>query len=497
MPKQIDFDVEVISPESVETIATDKLILPFGVGIDCHSRFIQVCILVRRDLSIVRHEKSFTTLWPSLLNARVWIINILDKYKLDSKDFHYCIESTGTYHYPVIHAFGGKPSIVNPLLAGSSKRKTDVLDARVLAQQSITALWPVSYFPSESEITLKVLTGERQRAMKRRLQASNRINNIILRFGHTIFAKAGFGDFTKNVLEDMLDNRQKELDVLSSIELPEPIKQRIKYLMDDWFESNDEVKNLQKQLKSLVSTMTYKLKDRSVTGSELLELLQTVPGIGEISALTWIVEIGDINRFKNSKALSAYCGCDPSLKVSAGHVTNYTRRGGNETIHRVLIQSASSLVQRKKEPFGQWGYRLYSQKKKGGWKKACGAVARRLAVAMYWVHFTGKEFTYESYNFWRSLEVPEVLLEEMGFSSYVFKKLKALGFQNSLSLIEAYQTNLSTTKGVGEKCLQEIANWVKTNNKGYALSERSVAEKERLVRRKIWDKTSSEQPTKS
>ncbi len=45
-------------------------------------------------------------------------------------------------------------------------------------------------------------------------------------------------------------------------------------------------------------------------------LLQTIPGVGLISALTIVAECGDISRFKHARALTAFAGLDPSVKES-------------------------------------------------------------------------------------------------------------------------------------------------------------------------------------
>jgi len=40
---------------------------PFGIGIDVHSKFIQVCVLVKNNLRIFEYNKEFTTDWHGLL----------------------------------------------------------------------------------------------------------------------------------------------------------------------------------------------------------------------------------------------------------------------------------------------------------------------------------------------------------------------------------------------------------------------------------------------
>lgn len=117
-----------------------QVLHPYGVGIDTHSKFIQVCILFRAagcdTGGIKRLERTFLTTFSDLQRAHGWTLRVLTGLA-EPQTLRYCIESTGTYHCPVLIAWGGIPSVVNPLLAGPTRRKTDVLDARLLAHHSI------------------------------------------------------------------------------------------------------------------------------------------------------------------------------------------------------------------------------------------------------------------------------------------------------------------------------------------------------------------------
>jgi len=86
-----------------------------------------------------------------------------------------CIESTGAYHIPVLRAWKAIPCVVNPLLA-PDRRKTDVLDARILAHHSITGIWKPSLIPTESAQVLRVLWAARGEAVHAATRASNRLN---------------------------------------------------------------------------------------------------------------------------------------------------------------------------------------------------------------------------------------------------------------------------------------------------------------------------------
>ena len=64
-----------------------------------------------------------------------------------------------------------------------------------------------------------------------------------------------------------------------------------------------------------------------------------------LNEVAWktLAEVCDPNRFVNSKQVAAFCGCDPSLKVSAGNVTSQVRRKGNARLHDALIGAAGNV----------------------------------------------------------------------------------------------------------------------------------------------------------
>lgn len=122
----------------------------------------------------------------------------------------------------------------------------------------------------------------------------------------------------------------------------------------------------------------------------------------------------------------------------------------------MIIKAASVLIQRKSEPIGKWGFHIYRRHAKGGWKKACGAVERRLVTGLYYVNLKGEPFTYEKYNFYKTPEVPNISLEHMGLSLHITTRLANLGFTTSTQLVNAYYTDIAGRKGVGTKCLQQV-----------------------------------------
>jgi len=179
------------------------------------------------------------------LEARRWITNTLDLPA--GAPFWYCIESTGTYHFPVLLAFGGEPSVVNPLLAGPTRRKTDVLDARLLSHHSITGLWPASFIPSPEGRILRVLWAERGEAMRNATRATNRINNIILRWGHTFAAAVPVRSAQGlSMVEDLLAGKLPQHPGICPMGLPEAVRPVVSRLVEQYRECAAQAREAQK-----------------------------------------------------------------------------------------------------------------------------------------------------------------------------------------------------------------------------------------------------------
>ena len=457
-------DAEPLAPSVLPLANQDPehLILhPYGVGIDTHSQFIQVCVLYRDAAVIRRAEKSFPTDWPSLVAAREWTLKILVGLA-EPDTLRYCIESTATYHLPVIKAFGGIPSVVNPLLAGATKRKTDVLDAQLLAHHSITGLWKSSFIPSQQAQELRVLWAQRHEHARAAVRASNRINNIILRFGHTLGSKYRIRSAEgAGLLHELIEGHVPNCPLVAPDGLPDSIRGIVASLLADLQTHTHAAHAAQIEARNFVRAHDWPTAKASVPGQRLLEHLMTVPGVGEVTALAWLAEVCDPRRFQNVKQVAAFCGCDPSLKTSAGKVTSYTRRQGNTRLHYHLVNAASGLIRSPREQFGELGRSIAGRHKKGGWKKACGALARRIACGLWYVHSKDEPFSYDGYKF---MLIPD--FRAVPIRDIVGKTPAALlareGYRDTRQLIAAYyQGRLALIPGFGDASLCKIRDWLR------------------------------------
>ena len=475
----------------------------YGIGIDCHSKFIQVCVLSKRGLHFYAHQKKFGTDWDSLVSAKDWCIRILQE-KSDpvpdlSLPIHYCVESTSTYHQPVLLAFGGTPSIVNPTLAGAAKRKTDVLDAQLLATHDLIGVWRESYIPSTDINELRVLMWERDRCLMESTAASRRINNALVRFGYTLgrdgsVAKEGV---VRDIVEAILNAETALPGNLCPLGIPSDVREVIvsEYQKYDQLRKHSEYWRAKAEEK--VRSLEWETGSGTLPGSEMLSLLMTAPQVGTLTAITWLVHIITPRRFPNAKALAAYCGLDPSLKISARHVTSTRKRGGNKELHKVLVSSADRLIRSHTEMFGKWGYNLYNQT--GKWKKAANAVARKLAVALYYMMKTGQPFSYEKYNLVKDLHVLDIPVTalpsiEPDFKRYI-RILQEHGINTTSQLVTAYLScSLGSCRGLGKKFFSVLRIFLNEQHKYKRIYEELHSDNNKTKETKSNVQKQSEQP---
>lgn len=119
-------------------------------------------------------------------------------------------------------------------------------------------------------------------------------------------------------------------------------------------------------------------------------LLRSIPGVGLITAMQFLTEIEDINRFKNLDKLCSYIGLVPTTNSSGekDRVGDMTKRG-NKTLKGAIIESAWMAIRRDTELL-----HYYLQlKKRMDKNKAIVRVARKLSARILYVLIKEKEYT--------------------------------------------------------------------------------------------------------
>ncbi len=127
-------------------------------------------------------------------------------------------------------------------------------------------------------------------------------------------------------------------------------------------------------------------------GSPACRLLMSTPGVGPVTALAYVATIGEAERFAKSRAVGAYVGLTSRRWQSGGmDYSGRISKHGDAMLRALLYEAANSLltVVRKAHPLKDWARRI---KRRTSHKKACVALARRLAVILHRMLITGEAF---------------------------------------------------------------------------------------------------------
>ena len=111
-------------------------------------------------------------------------------------------------------------------------------------------------------------------------------------------------------------------------------------------------------------------------------LLMTQPGVGPITALAFVVTMGDVARFKRGKQVASYLGLIPSERSSGQkRRLGAISKQGNVFLRTMLVEAAQSTVRHDEDFKKEYAHRCHS--KPTGVAKV--AAARKLAVRLYWM----------------------------------------------------------------------------------------------------------------
>jgi transposase len=217
------------------------------------------------------------------------------------------------------------PTLV-PMKAGD-RVKTDRRDAERLARSyrsgDLTAVW----VPNEGSEALRDLVRAREAAKQDQLRARHRLSKFLLRSGQR--PAQGVKAWT-----------QSYMAWVRQLRFPQIAREftRLDYL--------HEVEHMAERVKRLEQAITEAVKLASPELREVIQGLQALRGVAQISAVTIAAELGNMSRFEGARQLMGYSGAVPSEDSSGQR----TRRGsitktGNAHLRRIAIEAA-------------WSYRL-------------------------------------------------------------------------------------------------------------------------------------------
>lgn len=247
--------------------------------------------------------------------------------------------------------------------------KTDRNDARGLAQLARTGWYQEVHVKSAGAVSLRLLVQGRKELGKLRRDMENHIRGVLKTFGIKL------GPVTAR------NFREHVLAVTASCEA----------LVRDTMASLLAARDGLYQQEAVLDKRCRHLAKADAVCQRLL----TVPGVGAITALTFKAEIDDPSRFAKSRDVGVHLGLTPR-RYASGEIdrSGGISKGGNASLRSVLFEAAVVLLTRTKKwsRLKAWGVAL--AKRKGSFKMACTAVARKLAVILHRMWRDGTEFIY-------------------------------------------------------------------------------------------------------
>lgn len=234
-----------------------------------------------------------------------------------------------------------------------SVRKCDTLDAAVLTELARSNLkLPECYVPDDEVFALREHLRGRADLVRIRTMLKNRVSSLLHRRGilsplKDLYTKDG----RAYLLELKLDEAGRAL------------LDRLLGLVEDLGEAVEQ------------STGELRKLSRTDRWYKPVALLQTMPGVGLITAMTILAELGDVNRFHGRSSVSNYAGLVPVMRSSndkrwSGGITHR----GSAHLRRVMVEAAWMAVGR----VPQYAAMYSSVSGRRGKQVAIVAVARRM-----------------------------------------------------------------------------------------------------------------------
>ena len=253
--------------------------------------------------------------------------------------------------------------IVTPpskMLKSDNKVKTDKRDAQSLALYLSAGLLKVVYVPPADIESDRRVVRRRAQLVKKQTRAKNHIKSFLHLHGLKTpeDIKTHWSNLYLSWLESLYFDHESDNFTLSQLIL-------------NYRHIRENLAEVTRYLRTLSRSKKYQINYKRLIAA---------PGVGLITAMTFLLEIFDFGRFAKEDHFSSYLGMTPSQfssgnKVRLGHITHQ----GNANLRRVLIESAWTVI--KHDPHLRDKYNRIKARGTNG-KKAIVAVARSLAVRL-------------------------------------------------------------------------------------------------------------------
>lgn len=244
--------------------------------------------------------------------------------------------------------------------------KTDANDADGLAHLGEVGFFREVRVKGYDSMLTRTLVAARTRLVRITTELSNQIRGLMKTFGLLVAAGKG-STFERNVRNLLVDQ-----DGLTPIVLP---------MLEAWRSMRVRAAELGRQLVA------------GARQSRACQILMSIPGVGAITATSFVTAIEEPDNFKKSRSVGAWLSLT-TRRYQSGEVDydGHISRRGDRHLRGLLYEAATVILTRSccaDSSLRTWGLKL---RERIGFKRAAVAVARKLAVTMHAMLKTGEFF---------------------------------------------------------------------------------------------------------
>ena len=362
-----------------------QVLYPCCWGLDVHKKFVVACLITTTAEGQVHKEtRTFSTMTQDLLALLDWLHA--------TGCTHIALESTGSYWRPVYNLLEGQFT----LLVGNAQhmktvpgRKTEVKDAEWIADLLRHGLSRGSFIPAPAPRELRDLTRYRTHVVEERARLTNRLQ-VVLEDAHVklasvvtairgasaraILAALVAGETEPTVLAELARGRMRSKRELLAQAVVGRFTAHHAFLITEHLSQLD-------YLEEAMERVSAEIGRRLAAEQEALELLDTIPGVGQRAAEIILAEIGtELARFPSAKHLASWAGMCPGNKESGGKRLSGKTRKGNPWLRHVLIEVAHA-ASKSKDTYLAAQYRRLATRR--GKQRALVALGHSILVMVY------------------------------------------------------------------------------------------------------------------
>jgi transposase len=329
------------------------------VGIDLHKKTISICV-VNQGREIVDRKRFFCSKPERIVSFFETIA-----------PFRAVVEATASYEWLVgmLDPLADRVVLAHPKklrVIAESTRKSDKLDAQILAEFLALDMIPEAYRPSKRQRAHRILVRHRGYLSRRITAVRNKIRRVMSNYNadrEDLFTEAGLAYLSKT---SVLEADRFVLD----------------QLLSEWRSYTEQMQEADKRLAEFAA-------EAPVKEAEARAILDTIPGVGPVTVDVVISELGDIRRFDSQKKVCAFAGLVPGQRESAGRSRELgITKEGPRLLRWVLVQAAWRLT----NTTARWRRIFEGLVKRRGKKKAIVAIARRLLCVMASLLQSGRSY---------------------------------------------------------------------------------------------------------